>query len=551
MLRLLIIPLCLLLLLTGAVMWSGGGVQRPADFVFISRGEIGTLDTRGMSWQQDLRMAYALWEGLYALDPLTLQPIPGTADKVELSDDKTVYTFHIRPEARWSNGDPVQASDFRFAWKRAMEDPGDYTYLITSYVKGAKRYSEEFLAGKRPNFSDVGVEVLGPRMLRVRLEHPVTFFPDLCAFPTFHPLHEPSMRPFAEAPEPHTGRVRYRPDFIRPPHLVSNGPFRLESWEFKRRLRMVANEHYWDRKNVKSAVVDSVSSSDSQWAFLSYDSGAVDWLADLSAYQAAELKRAVRGDLRLFQGFGTYFYSINCRQTLPDGRRNPLADARVRRALAMAIDRQVIVQNVTRLGETPATTYIPPVFPMYRPPEGVGLNVPQARQLLAQAGYLGGEGFPKISIAYNNEFTHGDIAQVVRRQWAENLNIHVDLEGMEIKTFRNRLRDKIYSVGRASWIGDYNDVSTFTDRFLSYSDNNDSDWKNPHYDQLCAQAAREPDPAKRMELFRQAEQLLIDQMPIIPLHFYVNTYMFRDNIKGVPLHPLNMVMMKAVEVVRE
>ena len=313
------------------MIWSGGGVVRPADFTFINRGEIGTLDPKGMSWLQDIRVAYALWEGLYSLDPQTLDAIPGAADRVELSPDRKIYTFHIRDTARWSNGDPVVAGDFVFAWKRALEEPQDYTYLMF-YIQGAQEYSDQFLAGKRPDFGKVGVEAVGARQLKVVLKHPVTFFPDLCAFPPFFPLHEPSMRPFAEKPDPATGRVGYTQDFTRPPHLVGNGPYKLASWEFKRRLRLEASEFYWDRANVKSHVIEQISAADPQWAFLTYDSGAVDWLAEVTGDIAAELRQTGRMDLRVFPGFGTYFYSINCMPKLPDGQANPFADVRVRQA---------------------------------------------------------------------------------------------------------------------------------------------------------------------------------------------------------------------------
>jgi oligopeptide transport system substrate-binding protein len=550
MLRLLVIPVALAALLVAAITWSGAARSSRADFVFINRGEIGTLDPNSMSWLQDIRMGYALWEGLYSLDPRTLEPVLGCAQRVEVSADKTAYTFHLRPDARWVNGEAVTADDFIFAWRRMLEEPGDYTYLL-HYLKGAKTYQEQFAAGQRADFGQVGVQALGAGVLQVRLAHPVTFFADLCAFPPFFPLHRKSMEPFRLVNRK-TGRTTYDPRFTRPPHLVGNGPYRLESWHFQQRLRLVASEHYWDKAAVRSRVIDMLSFADPRTAFLKYETGKVDWLAEVGADDAADLLARQRTDLRVFGGFGTYFFSLNCNPRLPDGRTNPLADVRVRQALAMVIDKKPIVDNVGRLNQPLASTFVPPgVFAGYRAPKGLPFDPPRARQLLAEAGYPGGRGFGQLSILFNKEGDHRFVAQIIRKQWLDHLGIDLELSGVEIKTFRVRLHGKDYAVARASWIGDYNDVSTFTDKYLSHSDNNDSAWKNPVYDQLCAQAAVEPDARRRLELLGQAEQLLCDQVPIIPLYHYVNAYLFRDHVRGVPLNPRNMVIFKALEARRQ
>ena len=552
MTRVLLIPVVVLALLCGAVVWSGGGgVREPADFTFINRGEIGTLDPNRMSWMQDIRVGYALWEGLYALDPATIEPVPGAAERVDVSPDKTVYTFHLR-RSGWSNGDPVRSGDFVFAWRRMLEEPGDYTYLLAKYIKGAQHYQDEFAAKRPVDFKTVGIEAPDERTLRVALVHPVTFFPDLCAFPPFFPLNERSMEPFVDKTvREQTGRKVYDKKFTRPPHLATNGPYRLASWEFKRRVRLERNDHYWDKASVKSRVLEIVSAEDPQWAFLKFDSGAVDWIAEVGPEIAAELLAKKRNELKVFPAFGTYFYSVNCQDKLPDGRDNPLKDVRVRRALSMAIDKRPIVESITRLGEQPATTYIPlGVFKGYQSPAGLPFDVAGAKKLMAEAGYPDGRGFPRMSLLFNNEAHHGPVAEIVSRQWRENLGLRFELEGIEIKTFRDRLRGKRYEVARASWYGDYNDPSTFTDKYLSGSENNDAGWKNAEFDRLCALAGPEPDPMKRLALFAKAETIMLDEAPIIPLYYYVNNYLMHDGVRGLSLNPRNMVVFKNVEVVR-
>jgi oligopeptide transport system substrate-binding protein len=549
MLRLLAIPLALMLLVGGALFWSGSGTEPAADFTFINRGDNKTLDPNSMSWLQDIRLAYALWEGLYTLDPVNLRPIPGCADPIEISADQTVYTFHIRPTARWSNGDDLVAGDFLFAWRRMLEQPGDYTYLLF-YIRGARPYEAAFAAGQTPDFSTVGVSSPDSKTLVVKLEHPVTFFPSLCAFPPFFPLNKRSMAEFAQT-DPQTHRTMYDQEFTRPPHLQTNGPYEMIEWTFKRRIRLRANPYYWDIAHVKSRIIDQIYADDPLPAFLQYDDRRVDWLAEVTGDLAAELKAQGRKDLHVSPGFGTYFYSLNCQPKLADGRPNPLADVRVRRALALAIDKQPIVQNVTRMGEPIATTYIPrDIFPGYASPAGQQFDPALARRFLAEAGYPDGNGFPLLSILFSSEGQHGQIAQIVQRQWLNNLHLDIPLDGVELKTLGQRLHDKEYSIARASWIGDYDDPSTFTDKYLSDSDNNDSGWMNPQYDALCRQAAYERDPAKRLGLLSQAEALLLDETPIIPIYGYVNVYLFRNNVHGIAMDPRNMVMFKSIDVTR-
>ncbi|QOV89254.1 peptide ABC transporter substrate-binding protein [Humisphaera borealis] len=570
MARLLLIPAAMLVLLIGALVWSGGGTQSRADLTFINRGEIGTLDPNRMAWMQDIRVGYCIFEGLYTLDPATLNAVPGASEPAEISADKTVYTFRIRPNARWSNGDPVTTADFVFAWKRMLQEPGDYTSLLY-YIKGAREYMKAFAEwGKarseatakadpsaaipaEPGFAGVGIEPLDSRTLRVTLNHPVGFFLDIIAFPCCFPLHEKSMQPFIDKDvRKATGKIVYDKRFTLPPNLLTNGAYELTSWDFKRRIRLTASQYWWNKDAVKTKSIDVVSADDYLWALTIYDTGGVDWLTDMSGELAADLLKKGRKDVHVYPGFGTYFYTFNCKEKLADGRKNPFADVRVRQAFSMAVNKQVIVDNVTRLGEPITTQYIPPyAFEKYPSPKGLGYNVERAKQLMAEAGYPGGKGFPDITLLFNSEGQHGPIAQIVRRQWQEALGVDLRLESIEINTFRQRLHNKEYAVARASWYGDYNDPSTFTDKYKSESDNNDSAWINPEYDALCAKADRERDDGERLKLFAQAEKLLLEEAPILPMYHYMNVYLYRpEQVHGMMHHSRNHQVMWPIEVKR-
>ena len=563
MMRLLLIPGVLVVLTAASLFWSGvTGTATRADFTFVNRGDNKCLDPNGMSWMQDIRLSGALWEGLFVVDPATNKTELGCADRAEL-DEKThtVWTIHIRKDARWSNGDPVTAGDFLFAWRRFLETPGEYSSLhhlirgAEAYENAIAEYSKARHAGdssaKWPSFAGVGEVALDDHTLRVTLVDPTPFFPDLLAFAPFFPMHQASMKAFEQV-DPATGIVSYDQAFTRPPNLVSNGAYRLAEWSFKRRLRLVKSDYYWDRVHVKSATIDQVYGEDPLAAYRLYDNGLTDWLSDVDFDLAANmLARGGRDDLHVFPAFGTYYYCLNCSAKLPGGRANPLLDVRVRQALAMSIDKAAIVKEVGRLNQPVASEFVPPnVLPGYVSPKGLAYDPEAARKLFAAAGYAGGAGFPRISILFNSEGNHGDIAQMVRHQWQTELGITVDLESVEVKVFGARLHTQDYDIARSSWYGDYDDPTTFTDLFITGASDNNAKYSNPKYDALCAAARKEPDAKKRLAILAQAEQLLLQDAPIIPLYHPVNAYLYRSNVRGIPMSPRAMIDFKSVEVVR-
>ena len=588
MARLLVIPLGLLVLLAGAVIWSGSGVQQRSEFRFINRGDIFTLDINQMSYLQDFRLTYAIREGLYNLDAETYVPVPAGATGYDLSPDKRIWTFHLRPEAKWSNGDPVRAADYEWSWRRMLEEPGEYTYLFY-YIKNSEEYERSYAKNQPIDFATVGIKAVDDLTFRVTLSDPVPYLLDLVAFPPFYPRNQKSMEPFKE--KTLDGKFTYRNEYTRPPAVVTNGPFSLKVWDFKRRLILEQSDQYWDRANVKSKSIEMVVNDNVLSQFLLYEAGDVDWLADVPGELAAELKDKGRKDLRTSPAFGTCFLTFLCQPTLPPsttageaGVKNPLADIRVRQALAMAIDKRFIVNTITRMGELPARTYLPPdgtlrgftwlpgAFTQNKKDritaeefrqllvapgglEGDGPGVPtdlaRAKQLLAEAGYPEGRGMPVMPILYiTSNPTRAKIAQVLKSQWKANLGVDVSIQGVEGKIFQQRCNKKDYAIGIAAWFGDYPDASTFTDKYKSKSLQNDCDWIRPEFDDLCAQATREPDPDKRLRLLERAENMIDSEVPIVPLYHYVNVSLSRDNVKGVKANPRQITIFKGVKVER-
>lgn len=549
MVRILLIPLGLIALLVGAMFWSGGGHIGRAEFAYIGVGDIVTLDPNQMSYMGDFRVSYAIREGLFYYDPVTLAPKPADAVSVDVTPDKRTWTFHLRPEARWTNGDPVRAADYVFAWRRMLESPGAYTYLF-HYIENAEAYEQAYATNKPMSFDKVGVKEINPLTLQVKLDNPCSFFLDLVAFVPFYPLNERSMEPFKQT-DPQTHHVSYDAGFTRPPNDVTNGPFVLKRWDFKRDLWLEKSPTYWDHQHVALKSIDVVINDDPLSGLLMYESGSVDWLDDISSDFASELKKRGRKDLVITPGFGTVFLTVNCAKDIPGVfENNPLADRRVRQAIDMAIDKEQICQTILRnLGDQPATSYTPPnIFPGFHVTPGYSFDVKRARELLAEAGYPNGQGFPTIPMLFSTASPAVlELVQNIKNQLQNNLNIDIQLQSLESRVRADRLHSKQYVIAPSDWYGDYGDPSTFTDKYISTSLNNESNWSVSEYDALCAQAAREPDNAKRMQLLERAEHVLDTDLPVIPLYFGINMDLCRTYAK-IHFSPRMTIEFKGISV---
>jgi oligopeptide transport system substrate-binding protein len=382
-----------------------------------------------------------------------------------------------------------------------------------------------------PDFEKtVGVKADGQRLV-VQLSSRTPYFNDLVSFYPLYPVHRPTVEQYGT------------PNWTRPENIVSNGAFKLEFRRIRDRIRMVKNEHYWDAARVKLNVVDALAVKGETTSLNMYLKGQIDWSTQMPISTIPELKRMYAGEFRFGPELTTYFYRVNV-------TRSELRDKRVRRALSMAIDKQSICENVSRAGEQPATSLCPPGMTGYAPPPGAKYDVAGAKALLAEAGYPGGRGLPPIEILYNDRDDHRTIAEAVQQMWKESLGVDAQLRGLEWGVYLDSQQTLDYDTCRAGWVADYPDPNTFLDMFVTGGENNNTGWSNARYDELIELAANEGNPARRMSLLHEAETILLDEQPIIPIYFRVSKNLVQPYVKGF-FHSVNDEHpLKLIEIVR-
>jgi oligopeptide transport system substrate-binding protein len=499
------------------------GVEERAEFVFDLASEPETLDPTFITDQPGGRVAMALFEGLTTRNPRTLAPEPGVAYRWDVAAGGRAITFHLRP-ARWSNGDPVVAGDFVFQWRRVLDPRSGARYVDLFF---AIENAERFAKGEIADPEALGFAAPDDSTLVVHLARPTAYFLDLCAHYPFYPTNPRAVAAHGE-------------DWIRPEHIVSNGPFTLVDWQLRRRIRLRKNPRYWDAAHVDLAVADAIFSEQASTAFNLYAAGETDWIDSSSIPPMIRDAVMKRPDFHTSPYLNTFFYRLNV-------TRPPLDDKRVRQALHLAIDKQAIVTHITRSGQIPASHLVPPGLPGYASPPGPGHDPERARALLAQAGYPGGRGFPPLELLFNTSEEQRPIAEVVQAQWQKELGIHSELRNQEWKVFLNSTRAGEYQVSRGGWIGDYLDPTTFLELWLPGNANNRTGWSDPEFTDLVARAAAEPDPGRRAALLADAEAILLDATPIIPLYFLVTLNCFDESrFGGCEPNLLNMLFLKHV-----
>jgi oligopeptide transport system substrate-binding protein len=459
--------------------------------------------------------------------------INGVAEKYEMSADGKTYKFTLKDNAKWSDGKKVVAADFEYAWKRAL-DPAvasEYAYQLY-YLKNGEAYFN----GKA-KAEDVGVKAVDEKTLEVTLEAPVPYFLSLTAFPTYYPVRKDV--------------VEANPEkwALSPATYICNGAFKMSEWKEKEKMVFVPNENYWDASNVKLKTLE-VRLIDDEITYLNaFKTGELDLIDSPPSTEIPSL--LADGTAKIYPYLGTYFYVINVSDTQVDpAAAKALKDPKVRRALALAIDKKMIVEKVAQGGQVPATSYVPEgivdsqgkEFQKDYLPEGA--DIPAAKKLLEEAGFKDGKGMPKITFTFNTGSGHQMIAQAIQDMWKTNLGIEIELKNEEWAVFQETRNQFQYSIARHGWIADYNDPMTFLDMWVTGNGQNNSGYANPEYDKFIASAKVEADPAKRTEYLHKAEDLLMQDLPIVPIYFYTNIICADPTVKGFNKSPLGQLDFK-------
>ncbi|MFT4537591.1 MAG: oligopeptide transport system substrate-binding protein [Planctomycetota bacterium] len=526
------LPLIVLLGVSWVVFSIAGSAKiEPADFTFNNATEVQTLDPATVTGVPEGRVMKALFEGLTVKDPKTLEARPGSAESWEVSDSGLVYTFRIRDNAHWTNGDPVTAHDFVYSWERFLNPMtgADYAYQLW-YVKGARDYTTQIDNDGKPNhsFDTVGVEAPDDRTLVVTLESPTPFFLDLMGFYPMFPVNRNNIES-AKEQWPDNWELKW----LQPENIVTNGPYLVGERRVNDRIRLIKNESYWDADNVAFNTIDVLAIEQQITGLNVYLDGGSQLNTNIPSQLVRDLLK--REDFNPKPYLGTYFYRVSV-------NRPPMDDVRVRRALALCIDRQAITEKVTKSGQIPSYAFVPPGISGYsnavmpRAPGSTGdlrADYEEAKRLLDEAGYgPSGRPFPTIEVHYNTMEMHKAIAEQIADTWKTELGISAKLLNQEWKVYLDTQSSKNYDVSRSAWIGDYGDPNTFLDLFVTGGENNKTGWGNAEYDASIAAAASEFDPVKRMQHFHRAEEILMEELPILPIYFYVTQNIFSPRIGG-------------------
>ncbi len=473
------------------------------------------LDPHLIPGLPEINVVSTLFEGLVGEDPVDLHPVPGVAESWEVSPDALTYTFHLRANARWSNGEPVTAQDFANSIRRVLTPSlgADNAAMLFVLAEAAAWYQ-----GRLTDYSRVGVRVIDARTLRLTLAHPAPYLLSLLSHPIWYPVHLPTL-------EKAGGAGQRGSNWTQPETFVGNGPFVLKTWRRGEIITVDQSPTYWDAATVRLHAIHFHPAEDRESEERAFRAGQLHITEALPVGKVDTYKRTQPGVLQIEAFLDTYFYRLNT-------TRPGLDQVKVRQALAAAVDRSDIVEKITRGGQQPAHSFTPPGVGSYVPPDGLKGNYDDARRLLAEAGYPGGKGLPPLEIMINSSGNHRAIAEAIQEMWRRELGVDVRVNNMEQATLFANRRTLDYSIMRAEWSADYLDPKTFLDVFRFDSNNNHTGWKNADYDALLATADRTADPAARQALMQRAEIILLHEAPIIPIYYYTSVRLVSPAVHG-------------------
>lgn len=460
-----------------------------------------------------------LGEGLYTKD-VDGNPVLGVASDVKLSDDKKKYTFTLRDNAKWSNGEAVTAEDFEYSFMKHIDPTtASTTAYLLYYIKGAEAYNKG--TGKR---EDVGIKAIDSKTLEIELVAPTSFFDKMLSSRYFHPINKKA----AEANPKWAAEAST---------YISNGAYKMTTWDHDSLVVIEKNEHFWNKSDVKMDKITWKMVNDATTAYQMYKSGDLDFYHDIPTDIIVMEKS--NPEFKTIPYYGTYMYMFNV--TKP-----PFTNKKIRKAFAMAIDRKAITEVVSQGGEIPAYSMVPrgaitPSGKDFREEGGDYFkeDFAEAKKLLAEG--MKEEGWstlPEVTFIYNTSESHKKIVQAMQEMFKKNLGVEVKLNNQEWKVYLDTTKQKNYQAARMGWIGQINDPSFNLDFYLGDSPNNRTGWVNPEYDQLNSAAKVEQDPEKRMALLHKAEGILMEEMPFMPVYHYTQNYMIKTGLEGLN-YPVN------------
>ncbi len=492
--------------------------------------EPADLDPHVVTGVQEHKIITALLEGLVTYAP-DGGIAPGVAERWDVSDDGLVYTFHLRENAKWSNGEPITSQDFVSSFKRILTPSlgAEYAYKLFHLV-GA----EEFNTGKITDFSLVGAQGLDARTLRLTLKHRTPFLLESLQHYAWFPVHIPTVTKF-------DGLTRKGSAWTRPGNFVGNGPFVLVDWKPNQKITVTRSPTYWDHASVKLDGIEFFAIDNAETEERLFRTGKLDYTYSLPLNKIETYRREHADTYRQDLYYGTYFYRLNV-------TRKPLDDKRVRRALALGIDRDAIIKNILRdAGQTPALNFTPPSA-KFKADARIAGDLAEAKRLLAEAGYPDGKGMPPVEILFNTLDAHRVIAEAIQQMWRTRLGINATITNQEWKVYLDSQQTLNYQVARAGWIGDYDDPHTFLDLWVTGGGNNQTGWSNANYDRLLRSALETKTEEERMAVYQKLEAILADEVPAIPIYFYTHVYAISPKVKNWAVTPLDNRAWKWVDL---
>jgi oligopeptide transport system substrate-binding protein len=483
--------------------------------------EPSDLDPHIVTGLADGKVVQALFEPLVSFEAGTLAPKPGLAERWEVSADGLTYTFHFRADAKWSNGDTVLAQDCVDSYRRILTPSlaANYAYFLY-LIRGA----EAFNKGTAKDFSTVAVTAPDARTLVITLTHPAPYFLQILLNSPWRPVN---VRAIAKFGDPHQRGTSW----TRADRLVSSGPFVLQEWNAHQHIHVAKSPTYYDRANVRLNgirfyPIDSIDTEERM-----FRAGQLHGTYALPLSKIRPLQAERSPALRTDEELGTYFFRFNV-------RKPPFDDPRIRRALALAIDRDQIAGKILPGGRKPAATFVP-ALKDYAPPAHRAYDLAAARKLLADSGHADGKGLPALEILYNNSEILRLVAEAVQEMWRRDLGLDVRLVNQEYKVVMANRRAGGFQILLGSWTADYLDATTYLDMWRRDSGNNFTGWTDPAYDALCDRADATADPVARAAILAQAEAYVLEAAPIAPIYFNTHVYLLSPSVKGWQPTPMD------------